>query len=121
MEPPLFLWEPNDLLAFKSADALEAFVEPYDVDAGRAFDATGRLLSVTAVGNRTAVRAAEVVASHQDELRVALVTALAPTQGERVRSASLEELARLAADRYDVGPPPGLATLFRRLFGRRRS
>jgi hypothetical protein len=41
MKPPLFIWESDDLTAFESVAALEAFVEPPDVDAGRAFDATG--------------------------------------------------------------------------------
>jgi hypothetical protein len=121
MKPPLFIWEPNDLIAFGSVEALEAFVEPPDVDAGRAFDATGRLLSLTAEGMRTVVRDAEAVASHQDELRTALVTVLTEAEGERVRSASLEELVALAAARFTAPPPPSLPRVIKRLIGRRRA
>jgi hypothetical protein len=46
MQPPLFLWEPRELLAFQSLEAMEGFIEPPDVDEGRAFDSTGMLLSV---------------------------------------------------------------------------
>jgi hypothetical protein len=106
MKSPLFIWEPNDLIAFESVDALEAYVEPPDADAGRAFDATGRLLSVTAEGTRTIVREAEPTATHQDELRAALATALMEAEGESVRSASLEELVGLAAARFIVTMPP---------------
>jgi hypothetical protein len=120
VKPPLFIWEPNDLMAFESAEALEAFVEPPDVDAGRAFDATGRLLSVKAEGTRTIVRDAEAVVSHQDELRSALVTALTAKEGESVRPASLEELVALAAARFTVPPPPSLATTIKRLIAGRR-
>jgi hypothetical protein len=118
MKPPLFIWEPDDLTAFESVAALEAFVEPPDVDAGRAFDATGMLLSVTAEGTRTVVRDAETVASHQDELRTALVTALTGTEGESVRTASLEELVPLAAARFTAPSPPSLAKLIKRFIAR---
>jgi hypothetical protein len=122
MNPPLFIWEPNDLMAFDSARALEAFVEPPDVDAGRAFDATGRLLSVTAEGGRTVVRDAEPVASHQEELHTALVTALDGLDGgENVREASLEELVAIAAARLAVLPPPSLTSVIKRFIARRRA
>jgi hypothetical protein len=107
-----------ELLAFASIAALEAFVEPPDVDDGRAFDATGRLLSVTAAGTRTVVREAEAVVSHHDELRTALVTALTEAEGESVRSDSLEELVALAASRFTVLPPPSLARIIKRLVTR---
>lgn len=121
MKPPLFVWEPNDLMAFESVEGLEAYVEPPDVDTGRAFDATGRLLSVTAEGTRTVVRDAEVVASHQDELRTALVTALTEAEGDSVRSASLEELVALAAARFTAPPPPSLTRFIKRLIARGRA
>jgi hypothetical protein len=121
MEPPLFVWEPNDLIAFESAAALEAYVEPADVDSGRAFDATGRLLSVTAEGTRTVVRDAEAEALHREELRTALVTALTESEGEQVRSATLEELVALAATRFMAPPPPSLSRMIKRLFGRGRA
>jgi hypothetical protein len=106
-------------MAFGSAEALEAYVEPPDVDAGRAFDSTGRLLSFAAEGRRTVVCDAEAVPSHQDELRIALVTALTEAEGEVVRSASLDELVALAAARFTAAPPTSLATIIRRLVTRR--
>ncbi len=46
--PPLFVWEPNDLTAFASAQELESYLEAVDVEAGRyiAYDAAGHLLKL---------------------------------------------------------------------------
>lgn len=120
MQPPLFVWEPNELLAFETVEALEGFIEPPDVDSGRAFDAEGRLLSVQAERGRTVVREAESQPSHQDELRAALITALADAEGDGVRSAPLDELVALGVARFAVSPPTNVISGVMRLFSRRR-
>lgn len=46
-KPPIFIWEPGDLLAFGSLEDAEAYLEPADVrrsDFGVVLDSTGRRL-----------------------------------------------------------------------------
>jgi hypothetical protein len=96
MEPPLFIWEPNDLLVFGSRSALEAYVEVPDVDVGTAYDAAGRLLRIGVENDRVVVEDAEVVATHQSALADALRRALRAAGTEPPLDGSLPELARLA-------------------------
>jgi hypothetical protein len=35
MDPPIFAWEPNDLVAFESVKAAERFLEPEHGEVGR--------------------------------------------------------------------------------------
>jgi hypothetical protein len=99
MQPPLFLWEPNDLIAFDSVEEMEAFIEPPDVHVWAVRSTRPeRLLDVTAEGRRVRVQAAEAHPTHQDELRGTLDKALRLSGHEVPESASLAELASTSFD-----------------------
>lgn len=42
LQPPIFVWEPNDLVVFGSVDDACRHVEKYDFDIVSGYDATGR-------------------------------------------------------------------------------
>jgi hypothetical protein len=44
MDPPIFAWEPNDLVAFESVKAAERFLEPEHGDVGTLWDSKGQQL-----------------------------------------------------------------------------
>jgi hypothetical protein len=96
MEPPLFVWEPNDLIVFDSASALQAYVEVPDADVGVAYDAVGRLLRLRVENDRVVVAAAEAVATHQADLSEALTEALQAVGRAVPSDAELSDLVRLA-------------------------
>src|SRR5918995_77353 len=113
MRPPIFLWEPNDLLAFDSAERAEAFVEPPDVQAGVVFDADGRLLAFETDGRRTFLRERESEPRHEQELRDALAQATLAVGQTVDPAAPLQELVAdgrlelvLAFPVFDVGSGP---------------
>lgn len=83
MEPPIFVWEPNDLNSFASAEAAERYIEPYDVDELEVYDAVGRKLRFETRGDWGFMKEPDVVLvevektpTHQERLRRVLVTAL---------------------------------------------
>ena len=95
MEPPLFIWEPNDLLVFGSRSSLEDYVEVPDVDVGTAYDSEGRLLRLRVDNERIVVEDAEELAAHQAELTDALRQALRAIGTEPPPNALLRDLVRL--------------------------
>jgi len=102
MRPPIFVWEPNDLLVFDSVDRAEAFTEPPDIDVGTAYDAEGRLLVFETDGRRTFLREREPEPTHEQELRNAIAQASLAVGLELDRSAPLEELVAAALARFRV-------------------
>jgi hypothetical protein len=102
MRPPIFLWEPNDLLVFDSVEKAEAFVEPPDVKAGIAYDAEGRLLAFEANGRRTLLREREREPTHGAELRSAITQASLAVGAQIDPSMPLPELVNAALARFRV-------------------
>jgi hypothetical protein len=102
MRPPIFVWEPNDLLVFASVEAAERFVEPPDADAGVVYDAEGRLLAFETDSRRTSLLERESAPTHQGELRRAIAEALLAVGTEVDGSAPLEQLVAEALARFKV-------------------
>ena len=106
MKPPIFVWEPNDLLAFGSVEATEGWIEWQDHDEGKVFDCEGRLLELFLVEDSPTpsvrVRPLEEQPAHQDELRTALLEAFAAVGEPRLDSAGLEELSKDALAKFLV-------------------
>jgi hypothetical protein len=100
MEPPLFIWEPNNLEVFISRQSLEDYVEVPDVNAGTAYDSDGRLLRLRVENDRIVVEDAEPVATHQSDLADALRQALRATNADFAVDAPLRDLVRLALQRF---------------------
>jgi len=64
LEPPIFIWDPNDLSAFESAEAAGKYLEAVDVETGvykAAYDAQGRLLKLLTVKNDRPLMGGKVV------------------------------------------------------------
>lgn len=122
MKPPIFVWEPNDMMAFESVRAVEGWVEWQDVDEGTVFDSEGRLLELYLVQdprneaneNRrfawfrikhppaVRVRSLEDEPGHKEELRSALLEAFSATGDAKAADARLEELSSAAAEKFLV-------------------
>jgi hypothetical protein len=102
MRPPIFVWEPNDLMAFDSVEAAERFVEPFDADEGEVYDSDGRRLRFEVLGGDVFLVADEERASHQGDLRQALLQAFTAV-GEPARAdQSLNSLVAAASKRFDA-------------------
>jgi hypothetical protein len=108
VKPPIFVWHPNNLDSFASAEAAERYIEPHDVDVYEVYDAEGRKLQLETRGEwgfmkepDVALVDAEQTPTHQEALRRVLVTAL----GTSISGAApLEVLVREAAQRFDTTP-----------------
>ena len=74
MKPPIFLAYEGDVIAFDSAEAAEGYAEPLDVKYNEfvAYDADGRLLSATCIGNRVKLSLAESESKHAAALATTL-------------------------------------------------
>jgi hypothetical protein len=105
VQPPIFLWEPNDLIVFESAEIAEQFVEG-NTD-GEIFDSEGRRLRFEAVGEDWR-HPYVVLALHQEEdeptrqaaLRDVLSQALKEGKSEGLDGLLLEALVRRAVARF---------------------
>lgn len=123
--PPLFIWADADLDVFDSVHEAQTWLEPVDVsEHTRGFDAEGRLLTVSVVGqvklsrvwylpwlhsidqHKASVRIelAEEQPTHGEELRRALIAVLT-REGEAglPSGTSLAKLKQLAYQQYRVG------------------
>lgn len=106
VKPPIFLWEPNELLVWASVEAAESGIEPYDVNVGVVYDAEGRLLAFELDGRgrlwekRVVLRERESEPTHQKELRTAIVQASLASGIELDPSAPLGELTQGAWTRF---------------------
>jgi hypothetical protein len=105
VRPPIFLWEPNDLMVFESAQTAERFVE--GDTGGEIFDSEGRRLRFEVVGEQRrhpyvtlALREDEDEPTHQAALRELLGRALKETDPEEVSGLALEELVEKAVARF---------------------
>jgi hypothetical protein len=106
MRPPIFHWEPNELIAFDSVESAVSATEPYDVNDGVVYDADGRLLAFDLEGpgrrweKDVVLRECESEPTHAQDLR-AVITQAADTVGTKLdQSASLEQLVRDALERH---------------------
>jgi len=113
MRAPIFVWQPNELLAFSSVEEAEGFVEPYDVNEGTTYDADGRLLVFELEGDghfwqrRVVLRARESQPTHDKDLRLAILQASEAAGAKAEPSASLEQLVEEAHARFSA-PRSGL-------------
>ena len=106
MEPPIFVWEPNDLSVFATVEAAQRYIEPYDTDVYEVYDADGRKLRFETRGTEGFMKEPDVVLveaeetpRHQEQLRGVLVSAL----GKSISgSEPLEVLVSEAALRFDT-------------------
>jgi hypothetical protein len=83
MAPPLVLDAKGDLLFFKSAAHLEAYVEAIDVangEYGACWDAEGRLLTLVVEAHESAILG--VVPYHRETVRVAMAEDVPKHQAE---------------------------------------
>src|SRR5690348_8621436 len=97
MRTPIFLNESRipgqlgDLRMFDDADALRGYVEPIDVENGEytAFDAEGRLLSLSSDGKTISVQEGEAEPTHAADLARLLREMLATSRYPDGREAAL--------------------------------
>jgi hypothetical protein len=107
VKPPIFLWEPNDLMVFESAQTIERFVE--GETGGEIFDSEGRRLRFEVVGEQRrhpyvtlALREDEDEPTHQAVLREVLGQALKETDPEEVSGLALEALVEKAVAQFGL-------------------
>ena len=111
MRPPIFVWQPNELLVFDSVEWAEQWTEPYDVDEGVVYDAEGRLLAFELEGpgpvpeKRVVLHAREPDPTHEKELRTAIIQVSLAAGTKLDPSASLEQLIEPALARFCIPPP----------------
>jgi hypothetical protein len=122
MKPPIFLWEPNDLLVFNSAEAAEGWIEWQDVDEGTVYDSEGRLLQLFLVEDprneaiessrfswfrirhppSVKIRKMEDEPTHQAELREAILQAFAAINEPLSDGLDFDELCARASTAFVV-------------------
>jgi hypothetical protein len=105
LKPPIFLWEPNDLLVFDSAQVAEQFVEG-NIE-GDIFDSEGRRLRFDVVGEDwrhpyvvLVLRQVEEEPTHQAALTEVLRQALKGSDPQELNGLSLDELVGKAVARF---------------------
>jgi hypothetical protein len=105
VRPPIFLWEPNDLIIFESAEIAEQFVE--GDTGGEIFDSEGRRLRFEVVGTSwrhpyvvLALRQEEDEPRHQAVLAEVLRRALSGGDFDGLDHLRLEELVEKAVARF---------------------
>jgi hypothetical protein len=108
MRPPIFYWEPNEMIVYDSVESATSSTEPYDVDEGTVYDADGRLLAFETDRpgrvweKRVVLRECESEPTHEPELRVAIMQALRIAGIGFDPSAPLGQLTDAAYDRFRV-------------------
>jgi hypothetical protein len=119
VKPPIFVWEPNDLMAFKSPELAEQFIEELeDVEGCDVFDSEGRRLQFE-VARKVREWPGYVLALSESPdppdpaaLRQALTRALEVS--EAAEEMPLAELVEQAAEKFETRNPSG-ADLLRAL------
>jgi hypothetical protein len=71
MEPPIIVWEPNDMTVFSTLEEAEAYLEPWMCESVWIFDKTGRRLEREDGAVRSRLREIEPGKIHEAELREA--------------------------------------------------
>lgn len=109
LKPPIFVWAPNDLMAFESGEAAEKSLEAVDVENGvyaAAYDAQGLLLkfrmtepakrgAFSVYGGRFTIEPAEEKPTHMGDLEKVLrkfITSVGGYSEEWLRTATTVQL-----------------------------
>jgi hypothetical protein len=100
MKPPIFIYEPVDLLVFRDVDTACRYLEPPDVarGVGKAFDSEGKPLTVRLVEREQIVIEESDEMPLPDELKNILVTFLSHPKPAAHLGTSAEVLARLSLE-----------------------
>ena len=102
MEPPIILFDDNDLMVFETPESAVLFVEPPDVDAGVTYDASGRVLRFETDGRTTTLTETEEL--RPDVLRADLLRVFTINGDSVTADAQLSDLVAAASRRYQVKP-----------------
>ena len=115
LNPPIFVWEPRDLVAFSTIDEACHYVEPEDVERVIGFDSAGTRFHfavaptpIRVSGRNLWARKGVVVdptqmsRSNETELKDILCTALTAARRPIDNAAPLQELIRLAGKVFKV-------------------